>query len=149
MQGQGAPCRPRTGGPSGTDLTVALRKLHLDQRFACILDGSPARTGSALWTGHGLRFPIDIEVREVIASLSLIPVGFERGTNQVHLIAGLALDEMSDRDISSIDEMLLGEQFLLSQVGMDRREGSLIAEGSSSRLDVGDQLWSKITHRFG
>jgi hypothetical protein len=86
-----------------------LRKLHLDERFACILDGSPTRTGSALWTGHGLRFPIDIEVREVIASLGLIPVGLERRANQVHLIAGLALDEMSDRDIASIDEMLLWE----------------------------------------
>jgi hypothetical protein len=81
-------------------------------------------------------------VREVIASLGLIPVGLEGGTNQVHLIAGLALDKISDRDISSIDEVLLWEQFLLSQVGMDRREGSLIAQGSKSRLDVGDQLWS-------
>ncbi len=81
-------------------------------------------------------------MREVIASLGLIPVGLEGGTNQVHLIAGLALDEMSARDISSIDEMLLREQFLLSQVSMDSGEGSLIAEGSRSRLDVGDQLWS-------
>src|SRR6266852_5157761 len=80
VQGERAASGSGTGGLSGTDLTVALRKLHLDERFACILDGSPTRTGSALWTGHGLRFPINIEVREVIASLSLIPVGFERGT---------------------------------------------------------------------
>jgi len=49
-----------------------------------------------------------------------------RRADQIHLIAGLALDEISDRDITCIDEMLLGEQFFLSQVGMDRREGSLI-----------------------
>src|SRR5260221_7359274 len=28
MQGQAAPSRSRTGGPSGTDLTIALGKLH-------------------------------------------------------------------------------------------------------------------------
>ena len=149
MQGQTAPRRARTEVPSGTDFTIELGELHLDERFAGILDGSPARTGSALWTGHGLRFPIDIEVREVIASLSLIPVGLERRANQVHLIAGLALDEMSDRDVACIDEMLIGEQFFLSQVGMDRGEDSLIAQGSSSGLDMGDQLWSIFIARLG
>ena len=149
MQGQRAPSRSCTGRPIGANLTIALGKLHLNERFACILDGSPARTDPALWTGHGLRFPIDVEVREVVAGLSLIPVGLERRANQVHLIAGLALDEMSDRDVACIDEMLLREQFFLSQVGMDRGEDSLIAQGSSSGLDMGDQLWSKITRTSG
>src|SRR5437660_9389725 len=93
VQGERAASGSRTGGPSGTDLPVALRKLHLDQRFAGILDGCPARTGPALWTGHGLRFPIDVEVREVVAGLRLIPVGLEGGTNQVHSIVRLCLDE--------------------------------------------------------
>ena len=88
-------------------------------------------------------------MREVIASLRLIPVGLERRANQVHLIAGLALDEISDCDIARIDEMLLGEQFFLSQVGMDRREGSLITDGSLSGLDMGDQLWSIFIARLG
>ena len=135
MQGQRAPSRSCTRRSIGANLPIALGKLHLHQRLTCILDGSPARTAPALWTGHGLGFPIDIEVREVVAGLSLIPVGLERGTNQVHFIAGLALDEMSDRDIACIDEMLLGEQLLLSQVGMDRGEDSLIAEA--------EQQWSR------
>src|SRR5258708_5591128 len=77
MQRERAPGRSCTGGPSRADLTVALRKLHLDQRFACILDECPARTDPSLWTGDRLRFPIDGEVREVIAGLRLIPVRLE------------------------------------------------------------------------
>lgn len=50
------------------------RKFHLDQRFACVLDRCPARTDPALWTGDCLRFPIDGEVREVVAGLCLIPM---------------------------------------------------------------------------
>src|SRR6266480_7395544 len=45
VQGHAAPSGSRTGGPTGTDLTVTLGKLHLDQRFACILHRCPARTG--------------------------------------------------------------------------------------------------------
>src|SRR5438445_8388251 len=37
--------------------------------------------------------------------------------------------------------MLIGKEFLLSQIGMNRGEGPLIADGSLSRLDMGDQLW--------
>ena len=131
----------------GKPYNRVFRKLHLYERFAGILDGCPARTDPALWTGLG--FPIDVEVREVVAGLSLIPVGLERRTNQVHLIARLALDEISDRDVACIDEMLLGEQFFLSQVGMDRGEDSLIAQGSSSGLDMSDQLWSIFITRLG
>ncbi len=47
MQGQAAARRSRTGRPTGADLTVALRELHFDQRFACILDRRPARTDCA------------------------------------------------------------------------------------------------------
>ena len=142
VQGERAASGSRTRGPTGTNLTVALRKLHLDERFACILHGCPTRTGSALWTGHGLRFPIDVEVREVVASLRLIPVRLERGTNQVHSMARLTLHQLGDRDIACIDEMLIWEQFPLSQTRMDRREGPLIGDGSLSGLDMSDQLRS-------
>src|SRR5712691_2498795 len=74
MQGQSAPSRSRTGGPTGTNLTVALGKLDLDERLACILDRCPARTDPTLWTGDPFRFPIDAEMGEVIACLCLIPV---------------------------------------------------------------------------
>src|SRR6266550_8602281 len=141
VQREGAASRSRPGGSSGTDLTVALSKLHLDQRFAGILDGCPTRTAPALWTGHGLRFPIDVEVREVVAGLRLIPVGLEGGTNQVNPIASLRLDKIGARDISRIDEMLIWKEFLLSQIGMNRGQSPLIAEGSLSRLDMGNQLW--------
>src|SRR5437016_8314915 len=67
VQREGAAGGSRTGGPSRADLTVTLRKLHLDQRFACILDGCPARTDPTLWTGDGFGLPIDAEVCEVIA----------------------------------------------------------------------------------
>lgn len=126
VQGQAAPSRSRTQDLTGTDLTVALGKLHLDQRFACILDRRPTRTDPTLWTGHRLGFPIDREVREVVASLRLIPVGLERRTNQVYSIAHLRLDEIGTRDIARINEMLLWEQFLLSQIVMNGRENALI-----------------------
>src|SRR6266480_526383 len=142
MQGQTAPRRARTEVPSGTDLTIALRKLHLDEQFAGILDGCPARTGPTLWAGDRLGIPIDGEVREVVARLRLIPMRFERGSNQVHSIAHLRLDEISTRDIAGIDEMLLWEQFLLSQTSVDGGKHSLIADGSRSGLDMSDQLGS-------
>src|SRR5260370_35078305 len=69
VQGERAASRSRTGGPSGTDLTIALRKLHLDQRFAGILDRGPARTGPALGTVTGLRFPLAATAREVAAGI--------------------------------------------------------------------------------
>src|SRR5258708_38541874 len=141
VQGQAAPSRSRTRGLTGTDLIVALRKLHLDQRFACILNRRPARTAVPLWTSHGLGFPIDGEVREVVAGLRLIPVGLEGGANQVNPIASLRLDEIGARDISRINEMLIWEQVLLSQIVMNRGEDSLIAEGIRSGCDIGGQLW--------
>jgi len=100
VQGQAAPSRSRTAGPTGTDLTVALRKLYFDERFACILDRCLARTDAALWTGDGLGFPIDGEVREVVASLCLIPMGLERRANQINSIDALALNKIGDGDIS-------------------------------------------------
>jgi hypothetical protein len=41
------------------------------------------------------------------------------------------------------------EQFLLSQIGMDRGKNSLIAQGSRGGLDVGDQLWSLFITALG
>ena len=64
-------------------------------------------------------------------------------------MVGLTLDKMSDRDIACIDEMLIWKQFLLSQIGMNRGENSFITQGSRGRLDMGNQLWSQITHRSG
>ena len=74
MQGERAPSRSGTRDPTRTDLTIALRKLHFDQRFAGILDRCPTRTGPTLWTGNRLGFPIDGEVRQVIAGLRLMEV---------------------------------------------------------------------------
>ena len=75
-----------TAGPSGAGFTVTHGKFHLDERFACILHRCPARTDPPLWAGHHLCFPVDGEVSEIIARLGLIPVGFERRTEQIHLI---------------------------------------------------------------
>jgi hypothetical protein len=38
--------------------------------------------------------------------------------------------------------MLIGKEILLSQIGMNRRENSFIAEGSRSGLDMSNQVWS-------
>src|SRR5437016_5825520 len=84
MQRHAASSCSGTQGPRGTDLAITAGKLHFDQGFVGLLNGCPARTGAPLRTGNGLRFPIDGEVREVVAGLRLIPVGFERGTKQVH-----------------------------------------------------------------
>jgi hypothetical protein len=100
-----------------------------------------------LWAGDRLGFPIDGEVCEVVAGLRLIPVRFEGGANQVHPIVSLRLDEIGTRNIARIDEMLIGEEFLLSQIVMNRGEDPLITDGSRSRLDMGDQLWGEITRR--
>src|SRR6266581_119302 len=140
VQGEAAASGSRTAGPRRTNLTIALRKLHLNERFACILDGCPARTDPTLWTGDRLGLPIDGEVRQVVAGLRLIPVRLKCGANQVHPIARLRLDEIGRRDISRINEMVRGEKVLLSQASMDRGEASLIAHRSSSGLDMSDQL---------
>jgi hypothetical protein len=58
-----------------------------------------------------------------------------RRANQVHPIASLRLDEIGRRDRARIDEMLIGEEVLLSQAAMDRREAPLIAEA--------EQEWSR------
>src|SRR5258708_199158 len=149
VQGQRAPSRSCTRRPLGANLTIALGKFHLDERFACILDGSPARTDPALGTGDRLGFPIDGEVCKVVASLRLIPVRLEGRANQVNAIARLRLDEIGTRDIARIDEMVIGEEVLLSQIGMNRGEHSLITEGSRSRLDMRDQLWSVFIAGLG
>ena len=114
VQGQGAPSRSCTRRPAGADLTVTLGKLHLDKRFACILDRCPARTDPTLWTGNRLGVPVDREVRQVVAGLRLIPVRLEGGANQINSIARLRLDEIGRRDISRIDEMSIWEEILLS-----------------------------------
>ena len=56
-----------------------------------------------LRTGHGLRFPIDGEVGEVIARFCLIPIILERRTDQIDLIARLTLDEIGGIDIACVD----------------------------------------------
>src|SRR2546427_241241 len=81
-------------------------------------------------------------MREIVTRLRLIPMGFERGTNQVHLIVRLTLNKVRDRDIPRIHKMLIRKQFLLRQVRMDCSNASLIAQRSSSGLDGSDQLWS-------
>ena len=45
--------------------------------------------------------------------------------------------------------MLTWKQFLLSQLGMNRGQDPLIAEGSRSRLDMGNQLWSLFSTGLG
>src|SRR5205809_5607002 len=102
VQGERAASGSRTGVPSGAGPTVALGKLHLDEGFAGILDGRPTRTHPTLWAGDRLGFPINGEVREVVARFRLIPVCFEGGTNQVHVMSRLTLDEIGDRDIARI-----------------------------------------------
>src|SRR6266567_1235108 len=69
MQCDAAPSRSRAEGPTRADFTITDGKLHFDERFACILDGCPTRTDPSPWTDDGLRFPIDGEVGEVVASL--------------------------------------------------------------------------------
>src|SRR5215467_7688747 len=69
VQGQAAPSCSCTEGPTGADLAITSGKLHLDQRFACILNRGPAGTDPALRTGDLLSFPINGEVRQVVASL--------------------------------------------------------------------------------
>jgi hypothetical protein len=86
MQSHTPPSGSRTEEPTGTDFTVTLGKLHLNKRFARILDWRPTRTAPTLWTGDRLGFPVNEEVGEIITGLGLIPVGLERGTNQIHLM---------------------------------------------------------------
>src|SRR5260221_10326440 len=122
VQGQAAPSCSRTAGPSGTDLTIALGKLHLDQRFASILNRCPTRTDPTLWTDHPLCVPIDGEMREVVAGLRLIPVGLECRANQINSRVELRLYRIGDRDIARVHKMVIWDQFLFSQIGMDRCE---------------------------
>src|SRR5215471_2778809 len=148
MEGQCTSGRSGAGGPAGTSLTIGLRESYLNKRFAFPLDRCPARIDLALWTSDGLGFPIDGEMGEIIAGLGLIPVGFERGTKQVHLVIRLALNKVGNCDISRIHEMLIGKQFLLREVRMDSGDDSLIAQWSSSSLDDSDELWGIFVTRL-
>ena len=93
-----------------------------------------------LGTGDRLGFPINGEVRQVIASLGLIPVILEGGTDQVDSIALPTLDEIGRINVAGIDQVLLGEQVLLGQGGMNPAESLLVVDGSRGGLDMGDQL---------
>jgi hypothetical protein len=83
MQRQCAACGSCTESLTGTDFTVALGKLHLNQRFACILYRRPTRTAVILWTDDRLGLPVNAKVGEIITGLGLIPVGLERRTDQI------------------------------------------------------------------
>ena len=61
----------------------------------------------------------------------------------------MCLDEIGRRDIARIDQMLIGEEVLLSQAAMDRREAPLIADGSRSGLDMGNQLRARSLAGLG
>src|SRR5260370_5996332 len=88
-------------------------------------------------------------MREVVTSLRLIPVGVERGTNQVHLMVRLTLNKVRDRNISRIHEMLIWKQFLFSQISVNCGDNTLITQRSSSGLDGSDQLGSIFIARLG
>lgn len=45
--------------------------------------------------------------------------------------------------------MLIGKEFLLSQIGMNRGENSFITQGSRSGFDMGNQLWSLFITGLG
>src|SRR5215471_19214198 len=128
LQADAAPGRSSTGGSTGTGSTVAYRKLHLSERLAeAVLHWCPARTDPSLRTGDGLCLPIDRKAGDIVARLRLIPVGFEGGANQINSMGRLRFDQIDRRDISRIDEMLIGKQFLLSKIGIKRGKDSLIA----------------------
>ena len=88
-------------------------------------------------------------MREVVAGLRLIPVGLECRANQINSRVELRLYKIGDRDIARVHKMVIWDQFLFSQIGMDRCEDSLRAARSRSGLDMGDELWSEITRRSG
>ncbi len=46
-------------------------------------------------------------------------------------------------------QVLFRKQVLLSQIGMNRREHSFIAEGSRSGFDAGNQLWCVVVTGLG
>src|SRR5258708_17285945 len=109
LQGQGVPGLSGARGSAGTCLTIRLRELDLDDRFPFgIVSRRPARTGVTLGAGHRFGFPINGEVREVIAGLRLIPVILEGGTDQVHSIASPTLDDVGPLDIARSDQVLIG-----------------------------------------
>src|SRR5215469_7624679 len=72
MQGQRASRCSGAQSLAGTPLTIVLGKLDLDERFLCLLDRRPARTHSSLWAGDCFGFPIDVKVRQIVASFRLI-----------------------------------------------------------------------------
>ena len=102
-----------------------------------------------LGTSERLGFPIDGEVGEVIAGIGLVPIIFEGGADQIHLIPSLALYEIGCIDISCIEQVLIWKKLSLSQARVDRWERFLIRDASTRGFDVGDQLRSLIVAGLG
>jgi hypothetical protein len=74
-QGQRAPGRTRIGRLTWAGFAIGLGKLHLDDQMALgILGRRPAIAGLSLGTDHRLGFPINQEVRQIIADFRLIPI---------------------------------------------------------------------------
>src|SRR5262249_35977942 len=109
------------------DFTIGLGERDREDRFAfSVLSRRPPCTAPPLGTGDRLGFPVNREVRQVIAGLRLIPVILERRTDQVHPISRPTPNKIGGIDVACIHEMGFRQHLVLSQTSVDGGERPLI-----------------------
>ena len=96
----------------------------------------------AFGAGGLLGLPIDVKLarREALFLLSLpFDIG-TGGANQIDAIILLTAVQQLGIDIARIDDMLLGQQFLLLEPFMNAGRSRIVGDRSGGRFDMGDQV---------
>ena len=132
-------------------MTVLDGEFDLDDLILAVVNGrSPADTGVALRAGGLLGLPIDVKLarRETHLLLSLPFDIRARGANQIDTIVLLTAVQQLGIDIACIDQMLVGQQFLLLESFMDAGGSCIVGDKGRGRFDMGDQMRAVLLSGF-
>jgi hypothetical protein len=133
----------RTQGTTGTALTVLDGELDLDHLSLAVVDGrGPTDTRVAFGAGGLLGLPIEVKLARLKAHL-LQGLPFDigaRGAYQINTIILLTAVQQLGINIARIDDMLLGQQFLLLKPFMDAGSSRIVGDRSCGRFNMGDQM---------
>src|SRR5215472_4929425 len=106
-----------------TQLAVLCRELDLDHLVLPVVNSRcPPDAGVPFWTRCLLLLPVDEKVTgiEALFLTGRPSVIRSRWTDQVNVIVTLALDQELGVDITSIHQMLLGQECFAFKLGMNR-----------------------------
>ncbi len=108
--------------PERTGLTGWLGKPDLDDRFSFrVLAQMPGATLLALWTGHDMAIPVDLKLRHVESAGGMrLPTGIHmHWPDQIYPGVIPTLQDALGADVARVNQVLLRQQFVLRQGGLD------------------------------